>query len=67
MKTNFKFKIQLIAFIFALSITSCKDLQDSKIKTKNNIDSIEVVTTIGDTVVIFSGNYTIIAKKNFRK
>jgi len=52
--------------LLAVVLVSCEYLKDAKIKSKNNIDSVEVVTTSGDTVIIFSGNYVNIVPKHYR-
>jgi hypothetical protein len=51
--------------LLAVVLISCEDFKDVRIKTKNNIDSVEVVTTSEDTVIIFSGNYVTIVPKHY--
>jgi hypothetical protein len=62
-----KFKTKLITYVMLLVVLiSCENFKDIKIKAKNNIDSVEVVTTSGDTIIIFSGNYITIVPKRYR-
>lgn len=62
-----KFKTKLITYVMlSVVLISCENFNDIKIKAENNIDSVEVVTTSGDTIIIFSGNYITIVPKRCR-
>lgn len=50
--------------ILSLFLYSCSDFKNNYIKSKNNIDSIEVITTNHDTVIIFTEKHVYIVPKN---